>query len=887
MYQYPTVKPAFAECKNCILLCSDDGFMPATSVLLQSILENASSQNLYDIIIFHKNITSITEETTYNMFSGAKNFSIRFINIAVILGTGNFYTANRKELTSEAYYRLFSPWILDKSYEKVLYVDGDMIALKDIYPIFEIDISNYLIAAVRDYWGICNCYMSGDSLKVYRESIGLEDIDNYIISSTLLFDLANFRIKYSFDEVINLSVCKNWKQHDQDVINVLCKGSIYHLSAEWGWMSDYGNNHYLPQHLLDEIDAVNAPILVHFGGSRKPWIRNYHPYDLEFWKYADHTPYLPILLNKVTNYEYRGYIAQEISSNKIFRYYDGTRLYRLYKGVSLGNLSQCHTRYRIISIRKNTLHLEGMVGFWAESLDAAISIFFEINEDIIPASKQVRENGYNKPRNIFTYRGESFELDYQLLESVHEYKIKIICEVNGIKVAKENIGFERYCSLNRKFSNCYYYGGNWLASTNRNTIKIEKANKKLQRKYEKIFCHELWNTKDPANRKAALARTAVRFLKKFVRKPIWLISDRINRSDDNGEAFFRYLNSAQSKNVKSYFILSKKSPDYDRVSGYGTVIEPYSYKHKILHLLAKYSISSQTDAIYRNPFQNYKDSYSDLLSNIQFVFLQHGIISTDLSDWLCRRRQYLAGFVCTTPKEYNSILNGTYNYSDDVVWLTGLPRFDYREDKREKIITILPTWRMYLAVGQDPNTGIWSLRNNFSTSVYATFYRKLMHNIRLRDAAKKLGYTIQIKIHPSYSSHIEGFQFDERVKVVEENASYQDIYSKSSLIVTDYSSSVYDFLYLRKPIFYTQFDFNEFFSGKHICNKGYFDYERDGFGEVEYDLEGTVDRIIEYMENGCQLKDKYRERIDNFFAFNDQNNCQRVYEKILELDKQE
>lgn len=192
-----------------------------------------------------------------------------------------------------------------------------------------------------------------------------------------------------------------------------------------------------------------------------------------------------------------------------------------------------------------------------------------------------------------------------------------------------------------------------------------------------------------------------------------------------------------------------------------------------------------------------------------------------------------------------------------------------------------------MAVGQDPNTGIWSLRNNFSTSVYATFYRELMHNVRLRDAAKKLGYTIQIKIHPSYSSHIEGFQFDDRVKVVEENSSYQDIYSKSSLIVTDYSSSVYDFLYLRKPIFYAQFDFNEFFSGKHICNKGYFDYERDGFGEVEYDLEGTVDRIIEYMESGCQLKDKYRERIDNFFAFNDQNNCQRVYEKILELDKQE
>ena len=44
-----------------------------------------------------------------------------------------------------------------------------------------------------------------------------------------------------------------------------------------------------------------------------------------------------------------------------------------------------------------------------------------------------------------------------------------------------------------------------------------------------------------------------------------------------------------------------------------------------------------------------------------------------------------------------------------------------------------------------------------------------------------------------------------------------------------------------------------------------------------------MDTIIEYMENDCRLKDKYRERIDNFFAFNDKNNCQRVYEEILKL----
>ena len=51
-----------------------------------------------------------------------------------------------------------------------------------------------------------------------------------------------------------------------------------------------------------------------------------------------------------------------------------------------------------------------------------------------------------------------------------------------------------------------------------------------------------------------------------------------------------------------------------------------------------------------------------------------------------------------------------------------------------------------------------------------------------------------------------------------------------------------------------------------------------------YNLETTIDLMIEYMKNGCQLKEKYRKRIDEFFKFHDQNNCQRVFERIKALD---
>ena len=75
----------------------------------------------------------------------------------------------------------------------------------------------------------------------------------------------------------------------------------------------------------------------------------------------------------------------------------------------------------------------------------------------------------------------------------------------------------------------------------------------------------------------------------------------------------------------------------------------------------------------------------------------------------------------------------------------------------------------------------------------------------------------------------------------------------------------------------------EFFSGGHVYTKGYFDYEKNGFGEVEYTLDSMVDRIIEYMENNCTLKEKYAERIDATFPFSDTDNCKRVYDEIKQI----
>ncbi len=401
--------------------------------------------------------------------------------------------------------------------------------------------------------------------------------------------------------------------------------------------------------------------------------------------------------------------------------------------------------------------------------------------------------------------------------------------------------------------------------------------------HEVRFLGELLKINRREERHAIVGRLAYALLKPFRRKPIWLVSDRMEVAGDNGEALFRYLAAQHLKDVKLYFALSDKNRAFAELQKIGKVVKARSLRHKILFLLSEMNISSQADDDIITQFSRYDWPYRDIQSRIRFVFLQHGVIKDDLSEWLNRYNRNIAGFVTSGKAEADSIRDCAYFYPDDAIWLTGLPRFDRLYHDERRCVTIMPTWRHMWVSYIDKATGVRELKDGFEEGTFCRFYNALLNDNRLLDAAEKYGYSVRFLPHPLLQPHMDRFTQNERVVFLPADTLYRKVFAESDLILTDYSSVVFDFAYLRKPVVYTQFDREEFFSGEHMYVPGYFDYERDGFGEVETEYEATVDRLIEYMENGCALKDKYRARIDGFFAFNDTENCRRVYEKLREL----
>lgn len=567
---------------------------------------------------------------------------------------------------------------------------------------------------------------------------------------------------------------------------------------------------------------------------------------------------------------------------------DDVILYRNH--LQLFRYSSIYARYDFIKYQNNSLYLEGRVMTFDYHLVEETPIYLLVNGEKVDCDPiTLYEHKYSLGEPILCSVG--FKISLPIEKQVENYSILLYSCVKGFPVLHKEIRFGKFSPIGSEFKNSYYYKEGRVLLLKGHTLLLQKCGIKGHIEHEKLFLQDIGKIYREKLIKISLTRLLVKVVRKVRRrrKEIWLISDRVDRADDNGKAFFMYLKKKKPKNVKFYFVIAKHSPDYKAMKKYGSVVNFKSYKNKFLHLLAGKVVSSAFSEFVINPFEKNKLLYRDLLQEQEFIFLQHGIIMNDLSSLLQKYVKNVKLFITSTKIEHTSILEYNYYYStkENNVLLSGLPRYDLLYRSSKKYVTVMPTWRRYLVNTFNTETGIWDLIPNFKESDYFLFFNALINHQGLLEIAKKYRYTLVFMPHPCILPHISQFEHSSDVEFIHYDKPYREIYAESDLVITDYSSASFDFSYLRKPVIYTQFDKEAFFSGEHTVATGYFEHERDGFGEVEYDLESTVNRIIEYMENGCQLKDKYRERIDNFFAFNDQNNCERVYNAIMDLDKEE
>ncbi len=350
---------------------------------------------------------------------------------------------------------------------------------------------------------------------------------------------------------------------------------------------------------------------------------------------------------------------------------------------------------------------------------------------------------------------------------------------------------------------------------------------------------------------------------------LWLFADMTFRADDNAEHLYRYVMQNHSQQ-KIAFVLKKNSHDWNRLKKEGfNLVDPKSLKFKYLVFRADKLISSHIERYF------FEALGENTLKTKDFVFLQHGVTKDDLSTWLNQRKIDL--FITATQAEYNSIAGdfNRYKFTAKEVKLTGLARWDNllkNNQSNTKQILIMPTWRNYIVGSYSRKL----MRRKFDAKFYESeyFYRwnSFLQSKRLQQLSQKYHYTLVFNPHPQIRPYLSGFDLPSYIEVPSPETGMQKLFCESSLMVTDYSSVAFEMAVLNKPVIYYQFDKQEFFQ-KHL-QKGYFDYKKDGFGDIALDVNALLLLLQSLLQNI---------QFDNKIPFRHLQSCKNIFDEFLSV----
>jgi lipopolysaccharide biosynthesis glycosyltransferase len=251
-----------------VVSSTDNNYAQHLCVTFTSLFMNMSPGVSIQLYVL---CTGLTEENRHKLQKTISRFGaqIQFIMVDNTLYSG-FHTNNH--ITSETYFRLSIPEVISSSVSKVIYLDSDVVVTGDIAEMWETDLKNHAIAAVSDLGGAFLC-------KELHIPEGV-----FFNAGILIMNLTKWREEAISTKAINY-ISKNTTKmvyHDQEALNALLYDDWLELSPKWNVHSHMVRS--------KEWKGSNAPGMIHYTGSSKPWhFDNVHPLKQEYYKYLQMT----------------------------------------------------------------------------------------------------------------------------------------------------------------------------------------------------------------------------------------------------------------------------------------------------------------------------------------------------------------------------------------------------------------------------------------------------------------------------------------------------------------------------------------------------------------------------------------------------------------------
>lgn len=255
-----------------IFFSTDDHYIPFLDVAIKSLIANASKAYEYRIIVLN---TGLDEENVRRVMQNEQpGFKIDFINISREVEQIKSRLKDVYHFSVVTYYRLFIASLFPQ-YDKVVYLDCDLVVLGDISKLYHTDLGDHILGAAPEQF-----VRNTREFRLYAERALGVDPDGYVNAGVLLMNLAEYRRSGIEEQFIRLITEYDFDllDPDQAYLNYLCRGRIRVLSSEW-------NQEPMP------LSCEKRASIVHYALYKKPWQYDDVMYGEHFWQYAKRSPF--------------------------------------------------------------------------------------------------------------------------------------------------------------------------------------------------------------------------------------------------------------------------------------------------------------------------------------------------------------------------------------------------------------------------------------------------------------------------------------------------------------------------------------------------------------------------------------------------------------------
>lgn len=265
-----------------IFLSSDNNYAPLIGTLIISICKN--TKHFCNFFILDGGISNENKEKITKIQDSYSNYDIEFIQINNAEIFKDIIPKRNRPLS--LYSRLLIPYIKHE-FDKVIYLDVDLILLDDIIRLFSIDISNKSIAAVPET-------LNNDYLDNRRKTLNISSTHTLFNSGVLLINCKKWKIKYEINDFLKIEKKYHEKiaHNDQDILNICFENDYHELSYQYNY--DF---------FCSFKFCSNDIIIRHFNGI-KPYefnpntISSLVPYCDVFWEIAHESPFYEYFLSQ-------------------------------------------------------------------------------------------------------------------------------------------------------------------------------------------------------------------------------------------------------------------------------------------------------------------------------------------------------------------------------------------------------------------------------------------------------------------------------------------------------------------------------------------------------------------------------------------------------------